>query len=156
VASRTKVNDLDPVWKAHRINKHDIFRFQVSMDETETLQLCQRRQNLLCDRSDVLQRQRLELIMLQKVVEVLFEHLKDETHVVLVLEEFERANKVILVRIFLTQAAQDVHLDVSLARVRRMILENLDRNDLARPTFPALDDLSERSTPEKFQDFIGG
>lgn len=59
---------------------------------------------LLQYRSDVLQRQRRKLILLQEVVQVLLEHLKHQTRVVLVLEALERPDKVELVGILLAEA----------------------------------------------------
>lgn len=59
---------------------------------------------LLQYRSDVLQRQRRKLILLQEVVQVLLEHLKYKTCVVLVLEALEGAHKIELVGVFLAEA----------------------------------------------------
>lgn len=56
---------------------------------------------LLQYRSDVLQRQRRKLILLQEIVQILLEHLKDQACVVLVLEALERANEVEFIGIFL-------------------------------------------------------
>ena len=52
--------------------------------------------------------------MLEKVVEVLLEHLEDQTGVVLVSEALVGANEVELVRILLAQARQDAHFDLTL------------------------------------------
>ena len=56
---------------------------------------------LLGDGPDVLEWQGLELVVLQKVVQVLLEHLKDQAGVVLVSEALEGANEVELVGILL-------------------------------------------------------
>lgn len=59
---------------------------------------------LLQYRSDVLQRQRRKLILLQEVVQVLLEHLKHQACVVLVLKALEGPHKVEFVSIFLAEA----------------------------------------------------
>lgn len=51
--------------------------------------------------SDVFQRQRRKLILLQEVVQILLEHFKHQTRVILVLEAFEGSHKIELVSIFL-------------------------------------------------------
>lgn len=56
------------------------------MDEAQALQLSESSGHLLQHGPDGLQRQRTELALLQEVVEVLLQHLKHQTSVVLVLE----------------------------------------------------------------------
>lgn len=56
---------------------------------------------LLQYRSDVLQRQRRKLILLQEIIQVLLEHFKHQACVILMLEAFERSHKVELVGVFL-------------------------------------------------------
>ena len=102
---------------SHGINQHDVLRLQVGMDQAELLQLQQGCENLLRDGPDVLQRQRLELVVLEEVIEVLLEHLKDEAGVVLVSEALESADKVELVGILLTQPRQDADFDLALPGV---------------------------------------
>ena len=55
----------------------------------------------MCDRSDVFERKRLELVLLEEIVKILLQHLKDEARVVFVREALVRSNKVEFVRIFL-------------------------------------------------------
>lgn len=110
---------------------------------------------LLQDRPDVLERQRRELVLLEEVVQVLLEHLEHQTGVVLVLEALERPHKVKLVGIFLREPRQNRHLDLALARVRRVVLEDLDRDDVAGALFPALHHLAEGAPAEKLQHLKG-
>lgn len=56
---------------------------------------------LLQYRSDVLQRQWRKLILLQEIVQILLEHLKNQACVVLVLKALKRPDKVELVGILL-------------------------------------------------------
>lgn len=92
--------------------------------------------------------------MLEEVVQVLLEHLKHETRVVLVLEALERPDKVELVRILLTEPGQNRHLDLSLARVRRMVLQDLNGHNLARALLPALDHLTKGSASQELQHLL--
>ena len=62
------------------------------------------------DGSDVLERKRAELVLLEKVVEVLLEQLEDQARVVLVLETLVGADEVELVGVLLREPRQDVHL----------------------------------------------
>ena len=55
----------------------------------------------MCDWPDVLEREGLELVLFEEVVEVLLQHLEDEAGVVLVREALVRPHKVELVRILL-------------------------------------------------------
>ena len=57
----------------------------------------------MCDRSDVFERKRLELVLLEEIVKILLQHLKDEARVVFVREALVRSNKVEFVRIFLAE-----------------------------------------------------
>ena len=66
--------------------------------------------HLLGDGPDVLEWQGLELVVLEEVVQVLLEHLKDQAGVVLVSEALEGPNEVELVCILLAQARQDANL----------------------------------------------
>lgn len=93
--------------------------------------------------------------MLEKVVQVLFEHLEHETRVVLVLEALERTDKVELVRILLAEARQNRHLNLALPRVRRVVLQDLDGHDLARALLPALDHLAEGAASQELQHLQG-
>ena len=55
----------------------------------------------MCDRSDVFEGKRLELVLFEEIVQVLLQHLKNEARVVFVREALVRSNKVEFVRIFL-------------------------------------------------------
>ena len=55
----------------------------------------------MCDRSDVFEGKRLELVLLEEIVKILLQHLKDEARVVFVREALVRSYKVEFVRIFL-------------------------------------------------------
>ena len=57
----------------------------------------------MCDRSDVFERKRLELVLLEEIVKILLQHLKDEARVVFVREALVRPNKVEFVCIFLAE-----------------------------------------------------
>ena len=58
---------------------------------------------LMSDWTNIFERKRLELVLLEKVVEVLLEHLEHEAGVVLVREALVSPHKVKLVRILLTE-----------------------------------------------------
>ena len=55
----------------------------------------------MCDRSDVFEGKRLELVLLQEIIQILLQHLENEARVVFVREALVRSNKVEFVRIFL-------------------------------------------------------
>lgn len=74
------------------------------------LQLVESGEHLLKDGSDHLEGQRRELVLLEEVVEVLLQHLEDETGVVLVLEALEGSDEVVIVRILLTESGQNSNL----------------------------------------------
>ena len=57
----------------------------------------------MCDGPDVLEWEGLELVLLEKVVEVLLQHLEDEAGVVLVGEALVGPHKVELVSILLAE-----------------------------------------------------
>ncbi len=61
--------------------------------------------------------------MLEEIVQVLLEHLKDEAGVILVGEALVGADEVELVGILLAQTRQDAHLDL----IKMKILYNLKR-----------------------------
>lgn len=81
--------------------------------------------------------------MLQKVVEVLFQKFKDEASVILVLKAFVRPDEIELVRILLTQPRKDVHLNLTLASVGRVIFQDLDGDHFVGALFPTFDHLNE-------------
>ena len=57
----------------------------------------------MSDGSNVLERQRLEFVLLEEVVQVLFQHLEHQAGVVLVGEALVGTNKVKLICIFLAK-----------------------------------------------------
>ena len=74
-------------------------------------------EDLLSYWPDVFEWQRLELVLLKEVVEVLFQHLEDQAGVVLVCEALISADEIELVRILLGQPGEDGDLDLALPRV---------------------------------------
>ena len=117
VRGRSEVDDFDPVGLALRVQQHDVFRLEVRVDQAKLLQFQQRRQHLVSDGADVLQRQWLELVGLEKVVQILLQHLKHQAGVVLVRKALVRPDKVVLVGILLTQTGQNGHLKTKRRRV---------------------------------------
>ena len=97
------------------------------------------------------QRNRLKAVLLQKVVEVLAEHLKDEARVAAMPETLERPDHVERAGVLLAKSQQDRHLDLTLASVRRMVLEDLDRDHVIAAVTPALHHLTERPLAQKLQ-----
>lgn len=67
-------------------------------------------QNLLKNWSNVFQWQRAELVLFEKVIQVLFQHLKYQTGVVFMLEALIRSNKIEFIGIFLAKTWQDANL----------------------------------------------
>ena len=57
----------------------------------------------MSDRPDVLERKGLKLILFEEIVQILFQHLEDQTGVVLVSETLVGSDKVVLVCIFLAE-----------------------------------------------------
>ena len=57
----------------------------------------------MSDRPDVLERKGLKLILFEKIVQILFQHLEYQTGVVLVSETLVGSNKVVFVCIFLAE-----------------------------------------------------
>ena len=57
----------------------------------------------MCDGSDVLERKGLELVLFEEVVQILLQHLEYEAGVVLVCEALVGSDKIVFVRIFLTE-----------------------------------------------------
>ena len=55
----------------------------------------------MSDWPDVLEREGLELVLFEEIVQILLQHLKNEARVVFVREALVRSNKVEFVRIFL-------------------------------------------------------
>ena len=59
---------------------------------------------------DILQGERLELILFEEIVQVLLEHLEHQAGVVLVCEALVGTNKVVFVRIFLAENRHKISL----------------------------------------------
>lgn len=74
------------------------------------LELEKSSEDLLQDGSDVLEWQRTELVLLEEVVQILLQHLKHQTGVVLVLKALVCSHKVELVCILLAESWQDTNL----------------------------------------------
>ena len=62
------------------------------------------------DGPNVLQRQGLEFILLQKVVQVLLQHLKDQASVVFVSETLIGPHEIVFIRVLLGQTGQNTDL----------------------------------------------
>ena len=71
------------------------------MDQSQLLQLQQGCEHLVCDWSDVFERKRLELVLLEEIIQILLQHLENEAGVVFVRETFVGANEIEFVCIFL-------------------------------------------------------
>ena len=111
-------------------------------------------QYLLHDGADKLEGQRTELVLLQKVVEVLFEQLKDEARVVLMLETLVGPDKVKLVGVLLAQPLQNVYFNLTLTGVRRVVLEDLDSHHFVGSLLPAFYHLAKCTATEKLEHFV--
>ena len=57
----------------------------------------------MSDRPDVLERKGLKLVLFEEIVQILLQHLEDQTGVVLVSEALVGSNKVVFVCIFLAE-----------------------------------------------------
>ena len=57
----------------------------------------------MSDGPDVLKWEGLELVLFEEIVEILLQHLEDQTSVVLVSEALVSADKIIFIRIFLAE-----------------------------------------------------
>ena len=68
---------------------------------------------------------------------------------VLVLEALVGADEVVVVGALCAQTRQDAHLDLALAGVRRVVLQDLDGHDLVGAPLPALDHLPERPSAQE-------
>lgn len=101
--------------------------------------------------SDVFQRQRRKLVLLQEIVQILFQHFKHQTCVVLVLKALKCSNKVELVGILLAEARQDRNFNLSLSGVGWMVLKNFYGDNITGAFLPALHYLSKGSPTEKFK-----
>ena len=64
----------------------------------------------MSNRPDILQGERLELILFEEIVQVLLEHLEHQAGVVLVCEALVGTNKVVFVRIFLAENRHKISL----------------------------------------------
>ena len=125
------------------------------MYQVKTLEFLQRRQHLLRNGTDVLQRQRLKLVLLEKVVQILLQHLEHQARVELVREALVRLDEVVRVGVLATQALQYADLDLTLTHIRRVVLEDLDGAYLVGAFLPALDHLAERAATEELEHLVG-
>ena len=57
----------------------------------------------MSDWPDIFQRKRLELVLFEKIIQILFQHFKHQTSVVLVSETLVCANKIVFICIFLAE-----------------------------------------------------
>ena len=73
---------------------------------------------LVSDRSNVFERQRLELVLFEEIIQVLLKHLKYQTCVVFVLEAFICSHKVVVISTLLGQPRQDAHLQAKDSHVK--------------------------------------
>ena len=62
----------------------------------------------MSDGPDVLKWEGLELVLFEEIVEILLQHLEDQTSVVLVSEALVGADKVVFVRIFLAEISHKI------------------------------------------------
>lgn len=104
----------------------------------------------------VLERQRRKLVLLEKIVKVLLQHLKDQAGVVLVLKALKGPHKIELVGILLAEARKDRYLDLALPRIRRMVFQDLDGHDLGGAALPALDHLAKGAAAQELKDLQTG
>ncbi len=155
MAGRAKVNHFHTEGLPHRIYQHNVLRFKIGVDQAQALELLQCRGHLLQNGPNHLQRQRTELVLLEEVVQVLLQHLKHQTGVASVLEALESPHKVVLLGLLPAQSGQDAHLDLALAGVRRIGSSVSHRHDLIGASLPTFDDLTERTTSQKLQHFVG-
>lgn len=98
-----------------------------------------------------LQRQWREFVLFEEIVQILFEHLKHQTRVVLVLKALKRPDEIEFVRILLAETRQNRNFYLALARVRWMILQNFDGDYVVSAAFPALDHLTECAATEELE-----
>ena len=124
------------------------------MDQSQLLQFQQDSQHLVGDGPDILERERLELVLLKEVVEVLLKHLEHETGVVLVREALVGSHKVELISIFLAESGKNGDFNLPLSGVTWVVLEDLDGHNLVSPLLPALGHLAESPSAKKLQDLI--
>ena len=65
---------------------------------------------LICNRSNILERKRLKLILFEKIIQILFQHFKNKTCMIFVLKAFICPNKIVVISIFLSKPGQDANL----------------------------------------------
>ena len=149
-----EVDDFNPVRLSIRVEQHDVLWLEVGVDQAKLFKLEERRENLLRYWPDVLEGQRLEFVLLEKIVKILLQHLKDQARVIFVREALVGTDEIELVRILLRQPGEDGHFDLALPRVRGMVFEDLDGDDLVGALFPALGNLPKGTTTQKLQYLI--
>ena len=100
---------------------------------------------------DVSKCNRLKAVFLEKVVQVLAEHLKHKAGVSTMSETLERPDHVERSGVLLAKSQQDGDLDLSLASVRRMVLQYLYGHNIVAAVTPTLHHLTEGSLAKKLQ-----
>jgi hypothetical protein len=119
------------------------------MDKTQAFELHQGCDYLLEDWANVFEGQGAKLVLLQKVIEVLFQHLKDQARVILVLEALVGPYEIVVVRTLRAQPGQDAHFDLPLPGIGWVVLQDLNGHDLIGAPFPTLDHLPKRPSAQE-------
>ncbi len=125
------------------------------MYESEVLELEEGSKHLLGDGTDIFEGQRLKFVLFEEIIEVLFQHLKDQASVVLVLEALMAAHKIEFVGIFLTEPGQYADLNLPLPCIRRVVLEDFDGDYFICALLPALDHLAKCAAPKELENLVG-
>ena len=154
MTSGPEVYDFYPVWLPRGVDEHDIFRFEVGVDQPERFQLEQSHENLLEGGAYVLEGEWTKFTLFEEVVEILFQEFKYQARMVFVLEVLVRTDKIEVVCVLRAESREDADLDLTLPRIGGVVLEDLDCDDLVRAALPALDDLPERPPPQKLQHLV--
>lgn len=100
---RAEIDHLYFIGLSDGIDQHDVLGLEIGVNEAEFFQLAQGEQHLLHDRTYAFERERRELVLFQEIVQVLLEHLENQTCVVLVLKDLVGSHEVVLVRVLLAQ-----------------------------------------------------
>lgn len=109
---------------------------------------------MLHNGSYAFQGQRTELVLFEKVVQILFEHFKHETRVTLVLKDFVGSNEIEFVGVLLSETRQNAYLDLTLSGIAWMIFKYFNGNYLVGSLVPTFNHLTESASSEKFEHFV--
>lgn len=111
---------------------------------------------LCCKDADERRRQAAEGVLLDELVEVDGEELKDEAEMSVVDELIFEPQQVVLVRVVpcVVEQVKDGDLHHGLVVVGGLVLDDLDGNDFVRLHVLALDDLSKGTLTEKVEDEV--